>query len=143
MVVDRKIPESETITSFYLMPEDGAALAAFTPGQFLTFELTIPGQAETLLRTYSLSDGPSSDYYRVSIKRVPPPRKKPDVPPGKGSGFFHDAIEEGTIIDVKAPNGDFFLDLAGTAPVVLIGGGIGVTPMVSMLNALFGQDWPF
>ncbi|MCZ6698066.1 MAG: MOSC domain-containing protein, partial [Planctomycetota bacterium] len=73
-VVDRKEPESETITSFYLLPEDGVALPEFQPGQFLTFELDIPGHEKPVIRTYSLSDCANPDYYRVSIKREPASR---------------------------------------------------------------------
>ena len=78
-VVDRKEPESETITSFYLVPEDGAALPESEPGQFLTFELDIPGQKKPVIRTYSLSDSPNPEYYRVSIKREPAPPGQPDL----------------------------------------------------------------
>ena len=98
--------------------------------------MNLPDQPKPLVRCYSLSDGIEDDHYRVSIKRVPPPRDKPDVSPGKGSNFFHDHVNEGDIIDVKAPGGHFFLDLDKDFPIVLIGGGIGITPVLSMLNTL-------
>ncbi len=128
--------EPGDICSFYLVPHDHKPIPGFNPGQYLTFNLNIPGDSKPTVRCYSLSDGPRDDYYRVSIKRVPPPRDKPDVPPGKGSNFFHDHIQEGEIIDVKAPGGHFFLDINTDHPIVLIGGGIGITPVLSMLNAL-------
>ena len=80
-------------------------------------------------------------HYRVSIKRVPPPRGRDDVPPGKSSNFFHDHVQENDILDVKAPGGNFFLDVTKTTPIVLIGGGIGLTPVLSMLEAVVAHGF--
>jgi ferredoxin-NADP reductase/MOSC domain-containing protein YiiM/predicted pyridoxine 5'-phosphate oxidase superfamily flavin-nucleotide-binding protein len=135
-VVDRKEPESEAITSFYLVPEDGAALPPFLPGQFLTFELSIPGQPKPVLRTYSLSDRPNSDTYRVSIKWEPAPADRPDLTPGLSSSYFHDQIEVGAKLRIGAPRGKFHLEPEGERPVVLLSGGVGLTPMVSMMNTI-------
>ena len=135
-VVDRKEPESETITSFYLVPDDAAALPEFEPGQFLTFQLDIPGQKKPVIRTYSLSDSPNPEYYRVSIKREPAPPDQPDVPPGLSSNYFHDRVEVGTKLRVGAPRGKFHLDQGSERPIVLLSGGVGLTPMVSMMNAI-------
>lgn len=132
--IDRKVPEPGGCCSFYLKPHDGRPLPAFMPGQFLTFKLKVPGQAKDITRCYSLSDSPNPDYYRVTIKRVPPPPKSPELPPGLSSNHFHDNLHEGDILDVKAPSGGFHLDVMSRSPVVLIGGGIGVTPVLSMLN---------
>jgi ferredoxin-NADP reductase/MOSC domain-containing protein YiiM len=135
-VVDRKEPESETITSFYLIPEDGAPLPGFLPGQFLTFELTIPGQPKPVLRTYTLSDCANPDYYRVSIKREPAPADRPDLAPGLSSNYFHDQVAVGTKLRVGAPRGKFHLDPDSERPVVLLSAGVGLTPMISMMNAI-------
>ena len=132
--VARKVPEGGGICSFYLRPHDGKPLPSFNPGQYLTFRLDVPGQAKPVMRCYSLSDSPNPEYYRVSIKAVPPPRDKPEVPPGLSSNFFHNSINEGDILDVKAPGGHFYLETSKHTPVVLIGGGIGLTPVMSMLN---------
>ena len=78
LVVARKVPESETFTSFYLEPVDGKPLGSFLPGQFLPLKLDIPGQYKPVFRTYSLSDSPFSEYYRLSIKREPAPPDKPE-----------------------------------------------------------------
>ena len=134
--IARKNPEGGGICSFYLRPHDGKTLPAFDPGQYLTFRLDIAGQPKQVMRCYSLSDSPKPDYYRVSIKAVPPPRDKPEIPPGLSSNFFHDQLHEGDILDVKAPGGHFFLDTSKHTPVVLIGGGIGLTPVLSMVNRI-------
>ncbi len=134
-VVERKEPESATITSFYLVPEDGAPLAKFLPGQFLTFELDIPGQTRPVIRTYSISDSPNPAYYRVSIKRESSPADQPDLPSGLSSNYFHDQVGIGSKLRVGAPRGKFHLDPDGERAVVLLSGGVGITPMISMMNA--------
>ena len=144
LVVDRKVKESETITSFYLLPEDNEPLAGFLPGQFLPLKLDIPGQYKPVLRTYSLSDSPNKDYYRLSIKREPPPPDRPDLYPGVSSTYFHDEVEPGSKLLSKSPRGKFFLDPNRDSPVVLLSAGVGLTPLVSMLNAIVevGADRP-
>lgn len=135
--IDRKVPEGGGICSFYLKPHDGKGHPPFEPGQYLTFQLKIPGKDKPVIRCYSLSDSPlQRDYYRVSIKKVPPPRDRPDLPPGLSSNFFHDQLQEGDILDVKAPSGKFFMDQTKHTPVVLIGGGVGLTPVMSMVNSI-------
>jgi ferredoxin-NADP reductase len=114
------------ICSFYLVSVDGKPLPAYLPGQFLTFRLDVAGQAQPVVRCYSLSDRPSAGQYRVSIKRVPG---------GLASNHWHDRIEEGGIVAAKAPGGHFHLDATGDWPVVLVAGGIGITPIFSMLSA--------
>jgi ferredoxin-NADP reductase len=133
-VVKQKVIEAEGLCSFYLSPHDGKALPGFMPGQYLTFQLRPAGLSKPIIRCYSLSDRPREDYYRITVKRVA--GEDAGSPPGIGSNFFHDGVREGDILDVKAPGGHFFLDPASEGGVVLIGGGIGVTPMLSMLHTL-------
>lgn len=143
--VRRRVSEDRagTVCSFVLEPADGGPVPDFLPGQFLTFRLTVAdpatGQPKPIVRCYSLSDRPGGDAYRVSIKRVPAPDGQPGIPPGLSSNHFHDHIREGDVVDVKAPSGHFHLDPGGTGPVVLIAGGIGVTPMVSMAAACLNE----
>ena len=129
--------------SFYLEPVDGQALPPFKPGQFLTFSLDVamPGAAvpedeatRAVTRCYSLSDRPEPARYRVTIKRVPAPADHPEFPPGVASAHFHDRVQVGDTLRVKAPAGHFFIDPDPEAPAVLIAGGIGITPMMSMLR---------
>ena len=122
--------------SFYLEPVDQAVLPSFKPGQFLTFQLPIDeaGETRNIVRCYSLSDRPTPTTYRVTIKRVPPPADQPGLPSGLSSTHFHDRIREGDILQVKAPSGHFYIDSDSQTPVVLIAGGIGITPMISMMR---------
>ena len=132
-----KVKETDDITSFYLSPHDGRELPGFLPGQFLTFQIPVPNQTQPVIRCYSLSDSPfHSDRYRVSIKRVPAPRDNPSAPPGLISTHFHDVLNENDIVDVKAPSGHFSMSMTKSSPVVLLAGGVGITPLLSMLNAI-------
>ena len=132
-----KVEETSDITSFYLAPHDGKELPEFLPGQFLTFQIPVPTQPHPVIRCYSLSDSPfHPERYRVSIKRVPAPRNEPTAPPGLVSNYFHDFLNENDIVDIKAPSGHFHLSMAKKFPVVLLAGGVGITPLLSMLNAI-------
>jgi ferredoxin-NADP reductase len=140
--IDRRVVENESgdICSFYLVPHDERPVPSFRPGQFLTFELPIPGEAQPVVRCYSLSDSPNEDYYRVTIKRQGPPPNAPDgTPPGLSSNYFHGQLREGDIVEAMAPSGGFYLDEESERGVVLIGGGVGLTPVLSMLNSLIAR----
>jgi ferredoxin-NADP reductase len=147
--IARKVFEVEGVHSFYLSPHDGKPLPPFLPGQHLTFELKIPGQIKPVIRCYSLSDSPKHpDFYRVTIKKTHPQGDIPDAAPGLSSTFFNDVVREGDIVDVKAPTGHFHLQPQRDIPTVLIAGGIGITPVLSMLNSLCeashrGEIWFF
>ena len=136
--VDRKGTEANGVCSFYLVPHDHKPLPSFRPGQFLTFRLDIPTKNKPVIRCYSLSDSPHANYYRVTIKRVGSPPGDDAAPPGLVSNYFHDEIHEGDFLDVRAPAGQFTLDPNDPRPAVLIGGGIGITPLLSMLNTMIG-----
>jgi ferredoxin-NADP reductase len=135
--VERKTQEDTTgqVCSFYLVPEDSKELSPFLPGQFLTFALDVPtptGAYQSVTRCYSLSDAPEPGHYRISVKRAPAPAGS-QMQPGVSSNYFHDHVKVGSQLQVRAPAGHFHIDRSD-APVVLIGGGIGITPMLSMLN---------
>ncbi len=131
--VSRKVLECEDTYSYYLTPHNGKPLPQFKPGQYLTFEVKFPNEPKAQVRCYSLSDGSiTDDHYRVTIKRY----TRADGTPGAISNYFADQVKEGDILDVKAPSGKFFLDVEVERPVVLISGGIGITPMLAMARVL-------
>lgn len=121
-VVRRKVPESEEITSFYLEPEDGGAVAPFHPGQYIGLRVEIDG--EELRRNYSLSIPPGADGLRISVKREPE---------GRVSRFLHDRIQEGDALELMPPAGDFVLR-ESDRPLALISAGVGITPTMAMLD---------
>jgi nitric oxide dioxygenase len=137
-VVERKRPESEIVTSFYLRPADGGMPPAFKPGQYLTLRIDHP-TTPTSPRNYSLSDRPGLEYYRISVKREPSPA--PGAPAGLISNYLHDEVHPGATLEVGPPCGEFTLDpaQANGRPIVLLAGGIGVTPLLSMLKSLAHQ----
>ncbi|GAB6931150.1 NO-inducible flavohemoprotein [Paenibacillus sp. JCM 10914] len=135
--VERKIQESDVITSFYLVPADGTPLPVFEPGQYVSLRLQISDETFTLNRQYSLSDAPGKPYYRISVKRE---AEGLETPQGKVSNYLHDAVSENDRVELSAPAGDFTLDLNDRSPVVLISGGVGLTPMISMLNTIAEQQ---
>ncbi len=127
--------------SFYLEPSDGVALPPFKPGQYLTFQLVCGttdargvAAPRSVIRCYSLSDKPNASTYRVTIKRATAPPNRPELPPGVSSSFFHDSVKIGDVLSVKAPAGNFYINGDSATQAVFIAGGIGVTPMVSMLQ---------
>lgn len=136
-VVRRLLEDPEgSQCSFHLAAVDDQPLPDFRPGQFLTVAVTLAGAARPVVRCYSLSDRPEPDRYRITIKRVPSPMGHPELPPGLCSGYFHDHVQVGDTVRVRGPTGAFHLDPDSDRPVVLIAGGIGITPMVSMLHWL-------
>lgn len=130
------VDEADNVRSFYLTPDDDYSLAPFEPGQYLTLHLSIADFDRPLVRCYSLSDRPREDYYRLTIKRSLPPREHPDVPCGRASNYLHDHVRVGDLLQVAAPRGNFFLRPERKTPIVLIAGGIGITPLLSMINDL-------
>ncbi|MCJ2048405.1 NO-inducible flavohemoprotein [Methylobacterium sp. J-070] len=130
-VIDGVTRESEAIRSFVLKPADGGAVLPHRPGQYLGFRLDVPGHG-VLKRNYSISCGPNPSSYRISVKR----EASPGTPDGAASSWLHDHARPGTVLQAAAPAGDFVLDQASEAPVVLVSAGVGLTPMVSMLEAI-------
>jgi len=138
-----KVREGENVASFHLAPEDGQPLPPYLPGQFLTVRLAIPGVERPVVRSYSLSDAAQSDRYRLTIKRIGPSAGETRGKAGLASGYFHDRFAVGDRIDVKAPAGAFTIDLERhDRPAVLIAGGIGITPLLSMLNSIVAAESP-
>ena len=130
--------ESDVISSFYLVPADDGSLLCHQAGQFLPIELRPPALDSKVRRTYTISNAPNGEYYRLSIKREP--ARSPELPPGLSSNFFHDHVQPGSIIRAYPPRGQFVLSDNNTRPVVLLSGGVGVTPMISMLEQLHAES---
>jgi len=119
------IQETPDARSFVLeIPADLAEKYRYRAGQFLTFR--VPHADGAFNRCYSLSSAPETDVLpKVTVKRVAG---------GKGSNWFHDALKEGGTLDVLPPAGRFVLG-EGAAPLLLFGGGSGITPMISLIKS--------
>ena len=121
--------ESDSVTSFVLVPSDGPPLPAFQAGQFVVLRLLVDPQKPPILRSYSLSDLPVADHFRISVK---------EESNGLASSFLCNHAREGDLLDVSAPRGSFTLR-PGDNPIVLISAGVGATPVMSMLHALASE----
>lgn len=128
--VIQKVKESDVITSFYLKPADNGLLPAYEAGQYITVKVDIPSIPYTCQRQYSLSCKPNGEYFRISVKKEDGRAGNPD---GVVSTFLHESVEEGDIIELSAPAGDFVLNHE-KKPLVLISGGVGLTPLTSMFE---------
>lgn len=136
--VQRLERESDTITSFYLAPADSERIPCHVAGQFLPIEIQPLDTKAPIRRTYTISSAPNGTTYRLSIKREPSAGE--GFPAGVSSSYFHDLVEKGTVIRALSPRGKFVLDESSARPVVLISGGVGITPMISMLEQLASDD---
>jgi ferredoxin-NADP reductase/ferredoxin len=124
--VSRINQESASVVSLTLTPADNRPLIAALPGQFIILRLQPKPNSPVLLRNYSLSDLPSADRYRVSIKLEEN---------GAASTYLHTQVRLGDLLEVAAPRGNFTLQ-PGTKPVVLVSAGVGATPVLAMLHSL-------
>lgn len=129
-VVARKVAETAEITSFYLHPQDGGVVAGFKPGQYIGIKLMVNG--EEIRRNYSLSAAPNGSDYRISVKHQQG---------GVASGFLHEQVREGDVLELFPPAGDFVLE-DGDKPLVLISGGVGITPTLAMLDSALAGKRP-
>lgn len=135
-IVKSKVEESAEITSFYLQPKDGKAIPNHLPGQFLSIKMFLPELNLEQIRQYSISCAPNDDYFRISVKR----EKGPNIAVnGMISNHLHDHILEGNEVELSAPAGNFVLNNSN-AKKIFISGGIGQTPLLSMLETLDLQD---
>src|ERR1700693_1891170 len=129
MRVARIHKESDNVSSFVLAPIDGQPLPVFRAGQFVVLRLLVDPGKPPVLRSYSLSDLPGGDHFRISIK---------NELNGIGSSFLCNRAREGDLLDVSAPRGSFTLR-PSQKPVVLLRAGVGATPVMSMLHSLVAE----
>ncbi|PKS08269.1 hypothetical protein jhhlp_005212 [Lomentospora prolificans] len=142
--VTKKVQETDNIVSFYLTPKDGKPLPEFLPGQYISVKMEMEGQGYAQLRQYALSDAPRPDYYRITVKRDRGMQVKKsgmvmNVNPGLVSNIMLDDLQRGDEVEVSHPAGEIFLDpYSGgqNVPLVLISAGVGVAPMISILNSV-------
>ncbi|KGF66577.1 NO-inducible flavohemoprotein [Pseudomonas lutea] len=125
-----KTPESAEITSFYFAPADGQPILQFTAGQYIGMQLHVNG--EEIRRNYSLSALAGNNQYRISVKREPG---------GVASTYLHDHLQVGDNINLFPPSGEFTL-ADSDKPLVLISGGVGITPTLAMLEAALQTGRP-
>ncbi|MEZ2440428.1 FAD-binding oxidoreductase [Chitinophaga sp. RCC_12] len=133
--VIKKVFESKDVVSLYMKPVNSPDLPVFRPGQHLMFKFHIPGQEIPAFRYYSFSDHYNNGYYRISVKK----ERILDqgvVRAGLCSSYIFDIVKEGDYLEAKGPAGEFYINAEEMHPLVLIAGGIGITPLLSMLKTI-------
>lgn len=127
--ISRIAEETPTIRSFYLEPMDGETMPfTWEAGQYLN--VFVPTDGGKTVRSYSISsaDGQfGGRAARLTIKREPA---------GRGSSFMHDRMEVGDLIEVAGPHGAFTYEDGAAETLALVGGGVGVTPLMAVLEQL-------
>ncbi|MFN0313833.1 MAG: pyridoxamine 5'-phosphate oxidase family protein [Burkholderiales bacterium] len=128
--VTRTVDESSMIRSFHLEPADDGAVPAFEAGQYLPIRLALPDGAAPLQRTYTISSAPGDAGLRLSIKRA-----------GAASTHLHERVAVGNMIEALGPRGHFTIDALSRRPAVLIGAGVGITPMMSFVRHIVAEGF--
>ncbi len=130
--VARIYPETPDVKTFRFVSCDrGPIPFTYLPGQFLTLMLPIDGNPTK--RSYTISSSPAQGYYcEISVKREDR---------GLGSRYLHDVLKEGDTLDVRGPSGKFTFTGKESDSIVLIGGGVGITPVMSVTRALADMGW--
>jgi len=130
--VARIYPETPDIKTFRFVSCDrGPIPFSYLPGQFLT--LTLPIEGNPTKRSYTISSSPAQGYYcEISVKREDR---------GLGSRYLHDVLKEGNTLDVRGPSGKLTFTGKESDSIVLIGGGVGITPLMSVTRALADMGW--
>jgi vanillate O-demethylase ferredoxin subunit len=124
VTVSRKWNEAVDVAGFELVAADGGGLPAFDAGSYVDV-LTPVGH----LRPYSLCNAPTERHrYVIAVLREPSGRG--------GSIALHDQVRRGDRLKIKAPRNEFALH-AGAVYSVLLGGGIGVAPLLAMADTLW------
>ncbi|MDI1361151.1 globin domain-containing protein [Methylotenera sp.] len=137
LIVVDKVQQGADIVSFTLQPADHQALPNFKPGQYVSVATYLDDLQLRQLRQYSLSDAPSKNSLRISVKCEKGDEFRPE---GKVSNWLHQHVHIGDILDVSHPYGNFTPDILASHPIGLISAGVGFTPMISMLNSLADEN---
>lgn len=133
LVVSDVRRESDCATSYYLTTEHGASPGPFSPGQYVSVSVVLPDTGLRQLRQYSLSDAPGRAHWRLTIKRE---SGSQHTPAGQVSNFIHDHVQVGHKLLISPAFGNFTPMVSDERPLALLSAGVGITPMVSALNAL-------
>ena len=131
-VIANKCIESELVTSFTLEPVDAKAVITHKPGQYLGIKVKPDDTQYNEIRQYSISQQSNGENYRISVKK--------ELVPGPGivSNYLH-SLDEGCVVQLYPPAGDFFLR-DSKKPTVLISAGVGQTPMLAMLQTILQNE---
>ncbi len=136
-VVVQRIQETPDVVSIRFAPADGQHVPKWQAGQAVIVRVFPEGQTEGLCRAYTLSNAPNRDsYYTISVRRQEGQDNLERNWQGEMSSYIHRQLQPGDEVTLTAPAGDFIIPRQSRAPVVMIAGGIGITPFISYLSSL-------
>ncbi|PWS26339.1 NO-inducible flavohemoprotein [Pedobacter yonginense] len=134
--ISQKKKESSEITSFYLAPADGGLVPKHQPGQYISLKVYLPELGINQIRQYSISNEPDEKHYRISVKKERNAEMNVD---GMISNHLHNQMEQGDLVEITAPSGNFILPGQLNKPITFISGGVGLTPFISMVSKLVAE----
>ncbi|MEQ8612739.1 MAG: FAD-binding oxidoreductase [Gammaproteobacteria bacterium] len=130
--VGRIFQETADVKTFRLMnPAGGFLPFDFLPGQFITVAVSNNGSIDR--RSYTIASSPTQrDYIEITVKLAPE---------GQVSGHLHTKVQEGDLLDLSGPSGSLVFTGRECKCILLIGGGVGITPLMSVLRYLTDRSW--
>lgn len=134
--VARIFEETPDVKTFRFTPPEGGPLPfSYLPGQFLSLTVRPEGKdGKPVRRSYTIASSPTQrDYVEITVKRIEQ---------GVVSGYLHDRVKEGDQLEVAVPFGSFTFTGREADSIVLIGGGVGLTPLMTVIRYLTDHGWP-
>ncbi|CCG24410.1 Yhb1 nitric oxide dioxygenase [Candida orthopsilosis Co 90-125] len=129
--VTKIVEECSDVKSVYFTPKDGSQIPPSKPGQYVCIRWKLPGEKFEKSREYSISQVPENNEFRISVRKLEG---------GKISTFVHEQLKVGDVLSVAPPNGNFtYKEEPKEKNLVLIAGGIGITPLVSISQTALSQ----
>lgn len=135
--VIEKLHQSDNVVSFTLRADEQTQLPTFKPGQYISVAVHLEDLNLRQIRQYSLSDSPQKDTFRITVKRESGDEYKPH---GNVSNWLHQHTRVGSTINVSFPCGNFTPDIQDQRPIGLVSAGVGITPMISILNDIAAKN---
>jgi ferredoxin-NADP reductase len=131
--VARIFEETPDVKTFRLTaPGEGPLPFSYLPGQFLS--LTVRPDGKPMRRSYTMASSPTQrDYVEITVKHIEQ---------GLVSGYLHEHVKEGDQLEVAAPFGSFTFTGREAGSIVLIGGGVGIAPLMTVVRYLTDHGWP-
>ncbi|WP_164736412.1 molybdopterin-dependent oxidoreductase [Rhizobium vallis] len=139
MQVVRTQRVADEVTAIWIQASDGGVLPDYQPGQHITVQTDDPNSGEQLIRCYSLVGSAVEEgrkTYQIAVRFVPRPHNRPDLPDGRMSSVMNRHLSVDHKIQVQAPSGRFVIPAESARPIVLVAGGIGITPMICYLETI-------
>ncbi|MCA1396208.1 molybdopterin-dependent oxidoreductase [Bradyrhizobium sp. BRP56] len=141
-IVSDRHAESDSALAISLSPQETGALPDYEPGQYVRIRVAHPDTGELLTRAYSLTGAAgirNRSEYRICVGRASAGASDAST---SLSSLIHETLKVGDMVEVEAPSGAFTMPTVSSVPLILMATGIGITPFMSLLNSLDGDQMP-